>query len=61
MTGPPGFVARGFIGLDVLSFGVQVRNEGWEDAVFDLIDVTGMGRQFLEAQQNQCPSIYCVA
>lgn len=56
---PPKFVARGFIALDLLGFGVDVGNRGFGDAVFDLFDVTGIGREYLE--MPPCPPGGCVA
>ncbi|MFC4856929.1 hypothetical protein [Actinophytocola glycyrrhizae] len=57
--GPAKFTARGFIAVDLLGFGVNVRNGGVGDAVFDLFDVTGIGRQYLG--MPQCPPSGCVA
>jgi hypothetical protein len=39
---------------------VDVRNDGFGNAVFDLFDVTGVGRQFLEMQTAPTRELHCV-
>ena len=53
MTAEPRFKMRGILALNALGFAGDVYTEGWQDATFDMMDVTGQGRQWLgQAQWN---------
>jgi hypothetical protein len=48
----PDLKLRGVAALNVLGFAGNVYTEGWQDATLDVMDVTGMGRQWLEQQRR---------
>jgi RHS repeat-associated protein len=58
VVSPPKFVARGISALNFLQYGADIYREGWQDATFDLFDVTGVGRQYLERLEQVNSGMY---